>query len=159
MTKSGMELWENTTEANAVVKVKGAGGILRDERVEGRRKLHITPEDRRINQEACMDKKNDVFTNGMLIPVRLIDPADEAEFAANPNLMTEADMTALVKGHAGTFAKRLKEVTNVLLVKRWIEIAKESDASFKRIEALEGRLNQLRPTGAVHSTSSSADTD
>lgn len=100
-----------------------------------------------------MDKKNDVFTNGMLIPVRLIDPEDEAEFAANPNLMTEDDMRSLVKGHAGTFAKRLKEVTNVLLVKRWIEIAKDSDASFKRIEALEGRLNQLRPAAAVHSAS------
>lgn len=158
-TDDTMELWENATQASAVVKKTGSDGVPRSERVEGGRRLHITPRDRKINQEICASEDNDVFRNGMLVPVRLINDEDKEEFANNPNVMTEEEMAKLAKGHAGSFANRLAEVSNVILVRRWLEVAKESDASFKRVQALEGRLAQLKPSGSVSSIGKTADTD
>jgi hypothetical protein len=158
-TDDTMELWENATLASTVVRKIGADGRMREERVDGGRKLHITPQDRRTNQEIVAEEENDPFMNGMLVPVRLINDEDKAEFASNPNVMDEDEMKKLVKGHAGSFATRLGEVTNVILVKRWITVAQEADAPYKRVQALEGRLAQLKPSSAVSSAGKSADTD
>lgn len=158
-TEDAMELWENATEASTVVQKIGADGNLREERVDGGRKLHITPRDRKTNQEICAEEENDPFLNGMLVPVRLLNDDDKLQFANNPNVMDQDEMKKLVKGHAASFAGRLGEVTNVILVKRWIEVAKEADAPFKRVQALEGRLAQLKPSASVSSTGKSADTD
>jgi hypothetical protein len=152
------ELWENATEASTVVRKIGADGSMGEERVQGGRKLHITPRDRKINQEICADESMDPFLNGMLVPVRLITDEDRLQFANNPNVMDKEEMRKLIKGHAGTFATRLGEVTNVITVKHWIEIAKEADAPYKRVQALEGRLAQLKPSGSVSSVGKSADT-
>lgn len=138
------ELWKNSGEATVVIKKRGEYGIEIEETVTGMKSLHITPADRRMNQEAAAMPALDVFSNGMLTPVRLIEgEADLEEMANNPNLLTEDDMRTLVKAHPKTFEKRIGEITNPVLIKRLVDLAHEEDCTVKRVEALNARLGEV----------------
>lgn len=138
------ELWKNNGEATVVIKKRGEYGLEIEEMITGMKALHITPADRRMNQEAAAMPALDVFSNGMLTPVRLIEgEADLAEMAENPNLMTEEDMLALVKSHPKTFEKKITEITNPVVVKRLISMAHEEDCTVKRVESLQARLEEV----------------
>lgn len=148
------ELWRNNGQALIVVKKHGEYGVILKEQVQGGRALHITPGDRRLNQEAAAIPEQDVFTNGMLTPVRLLDGAEDArEFAENPNLMTESDMVSLVKGNVRVFEKRLGEITNPVVVKRLMEVAREQDVTIKKLEAVQARLEEVQAVPTIKTES------
>jgi hypothetical protein len=147
MTNEELETWKNQARGNVVVKKRGEYGIEVDEMVRGGKALHITTADRKMNQERAASSDLDVFTNGMLAPVKVGEAA--AEFAQNPNLMTEDDMVKLVTAHPKTFDKRLAEITNPVIVSRILEIANEQDCSIKRVEAIQARLEDTSPINTV----------
>lgn len=156
-----LEMWENPGRSRVVVTKLAANGQRRSEIVNGGRKFHISPLERRMNQELAFNEKLDVFKNGTLRPVRLIEGTeDAAEIASNPNHMSDSEMIDLLKGHAKTFAKRLNEIENGGTIERLLELAEspEVDASTSRVQLIRDRVAELSPgdveevvaTGQVH---------
>ncbi len=142
-----LETWQSQARGRIVVKKRGEYGVEVEEMIPGGRTLHITHADRRMNQERAASSDLDVFSNGMLAPIRLGGSADE--FEQNANHLTESDMVALVKTHPKTFDKRLSEITNPVVIERLLEIAKAEDCTVKRVEALEAALDAVNPNPTV----------
>lgn len=144
---SELELWKSNAAGRVVVRKMGQYGVETEEMVEGFRTLHISEADRKLNQERAASDDLDVFKNGMLSPIRLGDSA--AEFADNPNHLTESDMRELVKAHPKTFAKRISEITNPVLIGRLLEVAREEDCTMSRLELLQARMEDVDPVKTV----------
>lgn len=142
-----LETWQSNIKGRVVVSRRGEYGVERDEMVPGGKKLHITPSDRRMNQERAATPELDVFSNGMLVPIQIGEAA--SEFASNPNLLTEDDIREIVKGHPKTFEKRLSEIKNLSIVEKMLDIAKEEDCTVKRVEAIQARQDELSPINTV----------
>lgn len=139
------EAWENNGKANVVVKKRGEYGAEIEERVTGGKLLQITRADRHMNQEAAASPELDPFENGMLAPVRLIDPADTASLAEKPNLMSETRMHEVVHADAADFAKVLSGITNEVVVSRLLEVAREENVSVSRVEAIQSHYEDVQP--------------
>lgn len=149
-TKVEQETWQNVTEGTVVLKrTDHRGEMTKEEVIIGGRNFHITSNERRLNQEMAADEGLDVFRNGTLHPLRLMDDTEEArEIAANPNLMSESDMKEMVRVHPKTFEKQLSSIANATTLQRLLAMAHSEDASIKRVEAIEARLAVVAPTAA-----------
>jgi hypothetical protein len=140
------ETWENTGMSRVVLKKYSHSGELVDEMLNGRRKIMVTPHERRLNQELAANKHLDPFANGTLSPVHLIETADDLEeIKANPNLMSETDMKDLLKGHFKKLEARLAEIDSEPILNRLLEVASEEDASLSKVNAIKTRLDSFKP--------------
>lgn len=154
-----LETWKNPTEGRVWVnRLDYHGELDKVEVIAGGRTFHISSAERRLNQEMAYNADLDIFTNGTLTPIRLIEGSDDAKaFAANPNLLTEDDMRGLVKPGKGpakattdAFVDRLATIKNPATLERLLSLAREEDAPLSRVEAIQGRLRDL--SGAFTST-------
>lgn len=149
MASDTLETWKNPTEGRVWInRLDHRGELAKVEIIGSGRVFHLTPAERRLNQEMAVNPDLDIFTNGTLTPVRLLgtDEAEAAEFASNPNMMTEGDMRALVgktKGKQDAFAERLAGIRNTATLERLLALAREEDAPLSRVEAIQGRLAEL----------------
>lgn len=144
------EAWKNAGLGLIVIKKTNQKGEFGEEAVPGGKVIQITPKDRRANSEMAAIEELDVFKNGMLTPIRLIDSEEDAkEIASNPNLMTEQDMKDLFKSHWKTFENRIGEVANETTLTRLLEIGRAEDAKVRQVEAIEARLAEIRPVTHV----------
>lgn len=153
-----LETWKNPTEGRVWInRLDHHGNLDKVEIIGASRTFHITPKERRLNQEMAARSDLDIFSNGTLTPLRLIDGAADTEaFALNPNLMTEADMRDLFKvgrteatkaaiGEA--FDERLAAITNTATLGRLLALARDEDAPLSRVEAIQARLNEVQQPG------------
>lgn len=145
-----LETWQNVSNSRHVLKKISAGGVLRDEMINGKKKFHLTEQERRINSENAADERSDPFSNGRFVPVRLLeDSEDAAKIASNPNIVTEADMADLVKGSAPALKKKLEEISNPMVLGRLLEVAEENDAPVSKVSAIKERVAVVSPELAV----------
>lgn len=99
-----------------------------------------------MNQEVAAHDSLDVFANGMLVPVRLIDSEeDTAKLQANVNAMSETAMKALFKSQKPAFQAKVDEISNVTTLRRLLEVASEVDASIRQAEYIQHRIDDLGP--------------
>lgn len=148
-----LETWKNPTEGSVWInRLDQRGDLKKVEIVTGGRSFHLSTKERRLNQEMAYNPDQDVFANGTLTPVRLLnnDPVEAAAFAANPNMMTEGEMRTLVgkpKGKASeVFSERLAEIRNPATLERLLGLAREEDAPMSRVEAIQSRLAEVAPS-------------
>lgn len=142
-----METWENATKGRVWIKKFGADGRLRDEIVGSGRSIHLTDAERRINQEMAATEELDVFKNGILQPLRILDGTEAAkEIAENPNHLSDSDIKSLVRGHHKTLDARLKAIRNPSALQRLLEAAREEDASISVLERIKARLSEVAPS-------------
>lgn len=142
-----LETWENVTAARFVIKKFGAKGDLLDEMIGGKKRFHLSTQERHINMELAANDELDPFSNGSLAPVRLLDSTDDAEqIASNPNLMSEDEMVGLLKGNVNTLKKRVNEVRNPALLGRLKELAVEHDVTVGKVSAIDVRLQDVAPS-------------
>lgn len=141
-----MEVWTNPGRGRVVVLKHDPMGRLRGEMVGPGRKVHLTALERQINQERAYSTEQDVFANGTLQPVRLLE-GDESEalLASNPEWLGQSDMEGLISGHFKTLEKRVSEISNPATLQRLLEVAREKDASVKQVELIDARLSQVMP--------------
>lgn len=143
------ETWKNVTAGTVILKKIDRNGNLIDEVIPGGRVLHVTPTERRLNQEQCATDALDFFMNGILTPVRLIESAEDVEaLRENPNHMSEPDMMELFKTKGlKAFQERIDQVTNPITLGRMVEIAKaeEVNATVRQVQILEARLEDVSP--------------
>lgn len=152
MSDDKYETWKNATLGRVVLKKYNQKGELSDEMVAGHKVFHITPQERRINTEMAATAELDMFSNGQLTPVRLIDSEEDAkELASNPNLMSEDEMRDLFKAHWKTFEARVSEISNLPALNRMLELASnnEVDAKVRQLDAIKARIEDVNPTTHV----------
>jgi len=145
-----METWKNATRSTVVLKRFDRAGRLTDDVIRGGQTFHITPDERRLNQEIAATDDLDMFQNGLLAPVKLIETAEDVEqFKSNPNHMSEDDMLALLQSRsAKAFRDRVSEITNPVTLKRLLEMAQteEANATVKQVEFVSSRLQEVSPS-------------
>lgn len=144
------ETWKNSTAGRVVLKKYNQRGELADEMFGGGKVFHIKPQERRINQEMAASPDLDMFKNGQLTPVRLIDTEEDAqEIASNPNLISDGEMKDLFKAHWKTFESKVGEISNMTTLERLLEVASEVDAKVRQVEFVRARIDELNPADHV----------
>lgn len=139
------ETWESAIAGLIVLKKFDRRGEVVDEIVRSGGKIYLTPDERRYNQEIAAAADLDPFQNGMLIPLRLVESADDADaLKGNPNHITEKDMRALLANSKAIAKLRdtVEGVSNPVTLQRFLAIAEdpEVDATLKQINTIKERL-------------------
>jgi hypothetical protein len=90
-----------------------------------------------------------MFQNGLLSPVKLIEGTEDvAQFASNPNHISEDEMVDLLNGKPlKAYQDRIAQMTNAVTINRMLELAESEDtnATVKHVQALEARRKELQP--------------
>lgn len=143
-----LETWRNVTKGRVVVRKVGALGQIRHEMIGPGKTFHLTPQERRMNQEVAANEDLDFFMNGILQPISLSDSEDAEFLKNNPNLLGDDEqIRRLFKANDDTFAERLAEIKNASALERLKEIAyqDETRAALPQIRMIEARLSQVAP--------------
>lgn len=152
MANQGKETWRNATQGYVVLAKLDRRGERADEVVAGGRTVLISPEERSLNSYpvGAATEALDVFKNGMMVPVRLIDDTeDKAEIESNPNLKSEGELRDLFTLHWKKFEAEVAQITNVVTLNRLKEIAQEGDATVRQVNVIESRVAEVDPASHV----------
>jgi uncharacterized protein YgbK (DUF1537 family) len=149
MAEKTSETWQNVTAGRVVInRMDHRGELTRNDIIDSGKKFSLTTEERKMNQDLAARADLDVFSNGQLQPVRILDSVEDArEIASNPNLMSESEMRALMKPGVKTpqFALKIQEITNGSALDRLLALAEEEDATISKVEAIKTRLREVAP--------------
>lgn len=141
------EIWENSSRATLMLKKIDTLGHVSDEKLLPGRNTHLTPQERRYNQELAATPEYDFFQNGYLRPVKLIeDQEDTPVLQANLNAMSETQMRELFGERIRAFTAKLAEISNPIVLERLLEIAGDTEATVRQVEVVRNRLEELRPS-------------
>lgn len=142
------ETWKNESEGVVVLKRVSRTGEIVDETLTAQRVMHLTPAERRMNQELYAQEEYDVFMNGTLSPVKLIEnAADVEQFKGNPNHLSEDEMRAFFKTKAVKgFEERVAQITNPIALKKLMAISADEDATVRQVEIVKARLEEVAPS-------------
>lgn len=149
----GLEAWKNSTPGRVIVTKYGVDGSRRSEMISSGRVIHLTPEERKLNQELAANDELDVFLNGVLQPVRLLeDDESSRRMADHPNHLTDAEAVKLFKGSTDAFVERLSLITNATAVERLLSLAEDPKikASFQQHKLIKERLEAVSEAEIMH---------
>jgi len=141
------ETWSNIGKGDVFILTYDHKGALRSVPIRAGQSLTISVEERQLNQDRAASSDMDIFSNGRLAPMRLVDSADDyEEIASNPNHLTEADMLEILKSKGKVFSQRLDEISNVIALERMHELASDEaiNVSMAQFRVLESRLAEVR---------------
>lgn len=127
MTDSDQEIWKNVSRGKRGILRAQAGSKPKRELVNPGREVVLTRADREAYHRVAADDSLDVFKNGALVPVEILDETVMREFADNPNLITEDDMVKLFKMPQVKFEEKLGQINNIYALERMMEIAENSE--------------------------------
>ena len=152
------EVWRNAGAGSVFVKkLDHRGEFTRHEHVQAGAKFNITTEERRLNMEMAASPAQNMFTNGSLHPIRLIEEdEDTRELAANPNAMSDEDMELFLKSHYKTFETKLPTITNEATLARLLRHAYSDDVSVKRVQLIEEHAQMLKKRSSLEPADRSA---
>ena len=145
------ETWENGKAGPIYIRTFHRGEE-RMSKVPSGGRVSITPEEREMNQVRVMNDGQDFFTNGDLVPVRLVESAEDyEELASNPNLLGESELRDLFSLKVDDFKDKVGEIQNLRVVERLIDIADEVPSVAKsKLVALNDKREELTPKlGAI----------
>lgn len=145
---SDKETWSNAGAGEVWILTFDHSGKVKQIPIRSGGKAVITVEERKLNQDRAASVEKDFFMNGSLTPIRLVDTAEDYhEISSNPNLLSEDDMLDLFKLKGPAFRARLADVTNVIALRRMLDIAKSDDAAtnvtMTQFKILESRITDL----------------
>lgn len=146
------ETWKSNIEGTLFVKRFDRRGDEVDERVDAGREIRLLPEERRLNQEIAATASLDPFQNGMLVPLKLVETAEDYEdLRGYPNHLTEDDMRGLLADRKDLDGLRegIQTVSNPTTLVRFLAIAEEEDvdASMRQVAVLRERLAEVSSQG------------
>lgn len=161
-TDTKQEKWRNEAAGLWYIKriVKGEEELVA---INGGKVFHISAEERRLNQDEAAPGM-DPFTNGtftFLDGMEVITSEEDREaIFANPNALGVDEMTKLYDQATpyGEVTARVALVTNTLTLRRMLEVGRESDASMRKVQAVEARLAELEAEAAPTNVSETAGT-
>ncbi len=150
-----METWEITTDGTVWVdKMDPREGRYVKQRVGGRqggsRRLHITRDDRRFNQEQVVEemKHSDPFTNGALVLVS----AERAEDIDTTYHLTNEDLGRLLEiKDAALFQSEVSDIKSELILRRLKELG-ETQATVAQLEFVTELIRERYKVGGTQRT-------
>lgn len=149
MAEKHTETWQNVTAGRVVInRMDHRGELTKTDLIDSGKKFNLSTEERKLNQELAARADMDVFSNGALQPVRILDSVEDArEIASNPNLMTDAELRALMKPSVKTpqFADKIAGITNTAALDRLLAMAEEEDATISKVQAIRNRVREVSP--------------
>lgn len=142
------ETWQSAIRGLIIVKRFDRKGDPVDERIPAGGKIMLTPEERRFNQERVAEASLDPFQNGMLVPLKLVESAEDYdELKGNPNHLTEDDMRALLANpkKLDELKKGVASVSNPTTLQRLLAIAEsdEIDVTVKQLKVIKARVAEI----------------
>lgn len=154
---AGIETWRNATAGTVYITRIGEYGKRISELIYGGRVFSITPQERRLNQNACANAKLDMFTNGTLEAVSLLDDEpDTPKLRNNPNMLDEREIPRLYRLRGEAFTERIAQISNPATIARLLELARDPrlnctvqqfETLRRRERALAGEAEEDRPPG------------
>ena len=146
------EVWQSAIRGLIVLKRFDRKGDLINEKVAAGGKVMLLPEERLFNQELAASQEQDMFSNGMLIPLKLVESAEDyEELKGNPNHLTEDDMRVLLSKKADELRAGISEVTNAVTLQRMLAIAEaDDDTTIKTVEVIKNRITEVTTGAAVY---------
>lgn len=156
-----LETWESSIAGRVVLKLRNTLGTLTATMVGPGKRAHLSPADRRYNQDKYATAAQDPFQNGTLRPVRLVeDDPDTAKLLSNPNLISADEMRALFKKPLPAFEARLATITLPVTIREIRRIAEDVEgATIRQLKAIEARLEAVAPTRFAEVTVAGGDPD
>ncbi len=150
-----METWEITTDGTVWVdKMDAREGRYVKTRVGGRqggsRRLHITRDDRRFNQEQVVEemKHSDPFTNGALVLVS----AERADDIDSTYHLTTEDLGRLLEiRDTALFESEVSDIKSELILRRLKELG-ESQATVAQLEFITELIRERYKVGGTQRT-------
>lgn len=145
------ETWQNVTEGMIFLTDFDSQKNQIDIAVNPGRKVHVSPEGRRVVEERAADDSVNPFKNGTLNPgagVTMTDgkDADDNEIKGNPNHLSDSDLNELFSGHWKTFEKRVSEIDAPVTIRRLIKLAdsnKDGNVTKKQVDILMSRFAEI----------------
>lgn len=139
------ETWRNVSAGQASVLKYDRQGQLDHEVVQPGKTVQLTPDERLTNEERYTSEDVDMFKNGVMVPVKLIDGTeDAAEIASNPNNKSEDDLRALygIKSLA-RFTEEVESISNTSALQRLVEVAEEADATVRQVKVVQTHAAEM----------------
>lgn len=142
------ETWKSSIEGSIVVKRFDRNGKEIDELIAAGREIRLLPEERRLNQEIAAEPGLDPFQNGFLVPMKLVETADDYDdLRGYPNHLTEEDMRSLLENRKAldALSEGISTISNPTTLVRFLAIADEPDvdASVRQVAIIKGRLAEV----------------
>lgn len=141
-----VEQWKNATAGTVHIIRLGDYGKPQSELIYSGRVFTITPQERRRNQNAFATPALDMFTNGTLEAVSLIDgEPDTPRLRSNPNMLDEKEIPRVFKLRGENFNERIATITNPATISRLLELARDPrlNATVHQYETLRRRERTL----------------
>lgn len=117
---------------------------------QGSKKLHISRDDRRFNQEQVVEENKhlDPFTNGTL---RLVSADKADDIDATYHLTDEDLVTMLEVKDLETFTEAVHDIKSELLLRRLKEVA-DTHATVAQLEVIKGLIEDRYKVGGTQRT-------
>lgn len=144
---AGVETWRNETAGLITINRVGEYGRPIVDLIDAGRTFQLTPQERRMNQNACYSRELDIFTNGALRPIDLLDGEPDTELLRkNPNTFTDAELQRIFALSGDHFVERIGQVSNVGAVARILDLARDPayGATLAQYEAIRSRESALK---------------
>lgn len=153
MANIGKETWVNVTKGLVEVTRYDSRGVARGEVVKGGAKFTLSPEERQLNQDVAASPDQDLFKNGVLHPIRLLEDAEDyAETASNPNFVSDDEMKELFKLPIAKLRDRLASINSSATITRIQELAADDDTlTVAKSKVIEERFAEFNPQIRVRS--------
>jgi hypothetical protein len=144
---SGVETWRNETAGLITVNRVGEYGRPVVDVIDAGRTFQVTPQERRMNQNACYSRELDIFTNGALRPIDLLEGEPDTELLRkNPNTFTDDELKRVFALDGVHFVERIGLISNAGAISRILELARDPayGATLAQYEAIRARESALR---------------
>lgn len=139
---AGVETWRNETEGLITINRVGEYGRPIVDLIDAGRTFTVTPQERRMNQNACYSRELDIFVNGALRPIDLLDGEPDTELLRkNPNTFTDDELKRIFALDGIHFVERIGEISNAGAIARILDLARDPayGATLAQYEAIRAR--------------------
>jgi hypothetical protein len=158
MATAGVETWEIMIEgtiwvwvydkrSDAMQKVRVGG------KAGGSRKLQITTDDRRWNQDQVIEemKHSDPFSNGALKLIAGAPPEEEEVIDTRNHLDNEQLVELLTLRDEDVFRSEVEDIRSELLMRRLLEVA-DRDGTRAQVEIVRDVIEERYKVGGTQKT-------
>lgn len=144
-----IESWQNVSRGKVLVNKFDHNRQVVQEVVHPGRQVLVSPQERTIlNSDRTYAVKDDVFQNGLLIP--LILASDSGELKENPNHMNETQMRGLFSLNWKTFDREISAISSPPVLQRLLEMIEDPDDKIdpttRQRDVVEQRLKEVSGT-------------
>lgn len=150
-----LEHWRFNGRGKLIIRKIGEFGRQTSAQIHGGTTFHLTPAERRLNQQVVAKPEYDPFTNGQCEALLLdeTDP-DYIKLTENANVIKRDDTTRIFKTKGEHFKARLERITSASAIRTLLEMAEATDSTATvpqwrmlqaRLESLETELQHVSP--------------